>query len=90
MVITASDLRRAERHLSGVDQDWAGLVRQVGLPVDDFGVRDGCRRLKGLEALPTPREIAALGSAWAPWRSVASWYLWRLPRSAPAAGQASG
>ena len=40
------------------------------LPVDDFGVRDGYRLLHGLEALPRPRELAAIGEAWA--RSAAS------------------
>ena len=47
------------------------------LPVDDFGVREGYRKLYGLEAQPKPRELAAIGEMWSPWRSVASWYLWR-------------
>ncbi|MCC6718129.1 MAG: DNA-3-methyladenine glycosylase 2 family protein [Acetobacteraceae bacterium] len=47
------------------------------LPVDDFGVREGYRRLHGLDAQPKPRELAAIGEMWSPWRSVASWYLWR-------------
>ncbi len=47
------------------------------LPVDDFGVREGYRVLHGLEAQPKPRELAAIGEMWAPYRSVASWYLWR-------------
>ena len=58
------------------------LGRPDVLPVDDFGVRDGYRRLKQLEAVPSAREIAETGLPWAPWRSVASWYLWRLPRTA--------
>ena len=47
------------------------------LPVDDFGVRDGYRHLHGLDALPKPRDLAAIGEMWAPYRSVAAWYLWR-------------
>ena len=47
------------------------------LPVDDFGVREGYRVLHGLDAQPKPRELAAIGEMWAPYRSVASWYLWR-------------
>lgn len=47
------------------------------LPVDDFGVREGYRVLHGLETQPKPRELAAIGEMWAPYRSVASWYLWR-------------
>jgi len=47
------------------------------LPVDDFGVREGWRRIKGLGAQPRPKELAAIGQAWSPWRSTAAWYLWR-------------
>ena len=47
------------------------------LPVDDFGVREGYRVLNGLDAQPKPRELAAIGEMWAPYRSVAAWYLWR-------------
>jgi DNA-3-methyladenine glycosylase II len=53
------------------------LGRPDVLPVDDFGVREGYRILYGLEAQPKPRELATIGEAWAPWRSVAAWYLWR-------------
>ena len=47
------------------------------LPVDDFGVREGYRKLHTLETQPKPKELAAIGEMWSPWRSVASWYLWR-------------
>ncbi len=53
------------------------LGRPDVLPVDDFGVREGYRLLTKAEAQPRPRELAAIGAAWAPWRSVAAWYLWR-------------
>ncbi len=56
------------------------LDRSDVLPVDDFGVRDGYRRLRSLDALPTPRQMGQLGEPWRPWRSAASWYLWRVPR----------
>lgn len=56
-----------------------GLGRPDVLPADDFGVRNGYRRLKGLERLPTPRQLAQAGQAWQPWRSVAAWYLWQVP-----------
>lgn len=49
------------------------------LPVDDFGVREGYRRLKRLERQPTPGALAALGRSWSPQRSAAAWYLWRVP-----------
>ena len=53
------------------------LGRMDILPIDDFGVREGYRRLHELDAQPKPKELGKLGEIWAPWRSVASWYLWR-------------
>ena len=53
------------------------LGRPDVLPVDDFGVREGWRLIKGLAVQPRPRELAAVGAAWSPWRSTAAWYLWR-------------
>jgi len=53
------------------------LARADVLPVDDFGVREGYRRLKGLEKAPSPAQMRTLGAAWSPCRTVAAWYLWR-------------
>ena len=53
------------------------LGRPDVLPVDDFGVREGWRRIKQLAVQPRPKELAVIGKAWAPWRSTAAWYLWR-------------
>jgi DNA-3-methyladenine glycosylase II len=53
------------------------LGRPDVLPVDDFGVREGYRRLHGLDERPKPRDLAAIGEMWAPFRSYAAWYLWR-------------
>lgn len=55
------------------------LERSDILPVDDFAVRHGYARLKGLEKAPTPRQMREIGEAWRPYRTVAAWYLWRLP-----------
>lgn len=55
------------------------LERSDILPVDDFGVREGYGRLKGMEKAPTPRQMRDIGEAWSPYRTVAAWYLWRLP-----------
>ncbi|MDT9644860.1 DNA-3-methyladenine glycosylase family protein, partial [Pseudomonas sp. JV245A] len=55
------------------------LEREDILPVDDFGVREGYRRLKGLEQPPSPRQLRQIGQAWSPWRTTAAWYLWRVP-----------
>jgi DNA-3-methyladenine glycosylase II len=56
------------------------LKRMDILPADDFAVCEGYKRLKKLEAAPKRKEIAAIGSAWSPHRTVASWYLWRVPK----------
>jgi DNA-3-methyladenine glycosylase II len=53
------------------------LGRPDILPVDDFGVREGYRILAGLEAQPKPKALAEIGLAWAPHRSLATWYLYR-------------
>lgn len=54
------------------------LGRPDVYPVTDLGIRKGVARLHALDALPTPREMPEYGAAWRPYRSVASWYLWRL------------
>ena len=59
------------------------LGRPDVLPVDDFGVRKGFMLLHGRDAMPTPKELKAHGEIWAPWRSVASWYLWRATEILP-------
>ncbi|CAJ0698236.1 DNA-3-methyladenine glycosylase family protein [Ralstonia sp. 22086] len=55
------------------------LERSDILPADDFGVRDGYRRLKRLDTTPTRKQMETLGLAWSPYRTVAAWYLWRVP-----------
>lgn len=52
------------------------------LPLSDYGVRAGAQLVHGLDAMPTPAELAALGEAWRPYRSLASLYLWRAVDSA--------
>jgi DNA-3-methyladenine glycosylase II len=53
------------------------LGRPDVLPVDDFGVRKGFMLMQGHDAMPTPKALKQHGEIWAPWRTVASWYLWR-------------
>jgi DNA-3-methyladenine glycosylase II len=57
------------------------LIFQLGrldvLPVDDFGVRNGFRIAYGRRAMPTPKQVLRYGQRWRPYRTVASWYLWR-------------
>jgi 3-methyladenine DNA glycosylase/8-oxoguanine DNA glycosylase len=56
------------------------LGRPDVLPVGDYGVRKGFAltfRTRPAGALPTPGDVAKRGERWRPYRSVASWYLWR-------------
>jgi DNA-3-methyladenine glycosylase II len=53
------------------------LKRPDVLPVGDYGVRSAMKRLYGLADLPKPAEMETIAGPWQPWRSVASWYLWR-------------
>lgn len=55
------------------------LERMDILPADDFGVREGYRALKFLLKRPKPKALREIGKAWAPHRTVAAWYLWRMP-----------
>lgn len=53
------------------------LGRPDVLPVADYGLRKGFMRAFGTRDLPKPGQVAARGERWRPYRSVASWYLWR-------------
>jgi DNA-3-methyladenine glycosylase II len=71
------------------------------LPVTDYGVRKGFAltfqrvpKTRPIEAadLPAPDIVFKRGQRWAPFRSVASWYLWRacdLNKSTPPAGRSA-
>lgn len=54
------------------------LGRPDVLPVDDLGVRQGAMLLDGLTAMPSPKALAQRGEVWAPFRTLASFYLWRI------------
>ena len=56
------------------------LERMDVLPADDFGITDGYRRLKELEVAPKRKQMAEIGMEWSPYRTIASWYLWRVPK----------
>ncbi|BFU94763.1 MAG: DNA-3-methyladenine glycosylase [Nitrospira sp.] len=57
------------------------LIFQLGrpdvLPVDDFGLRNGFRVAYGRRSMPTSKEMLRYGQRWKPYRTAASWYLWR-------------
>ncbi|MBA2564454.1 MAG: DNA-3-methyladenine glycosylase 2 family protein [Gemmatimonadetes bacterium] len=61
-----------------------GLGRPDVLPATDLGIRKGFALTFRTRRLPAPARVLAHGARWRPYRSVASWYLWRaleLPSS---------
>jgi DNA-3-methyladenine glycosylase II len=63
------------------------LGRPDVLPELDLGIQRAIELAYGLGRLATPTEVLAIGAPWAPWRTVASWYLWRSLENG--AGQSS-
>lgn len=59
------------------------LGRPDVLPVTDYGVRKGFARTFRKRKLPTPAQLERYGRRWAPYRSVAAWYLWRACEEKP-------
>ncbi|MEY4550030.1 MAG: hypothetical protein RL685_6225 [Pseudomonadota bacterium] len=53
------------------------LGRPDVLPVDDFGVRKGFGAIFGDGELADRKELTRHAERWRPYRSMASWYLWR-------------
>jgi DNA-3-methyladenine glycosylase II len=61
------------------------LGRPDVLPVDDLGIRKGAQRVDKRAEMQTPRALAERGERWGPYRSYASFYLWRIADFSPAA-----
>jgi 3-methyladenine DNA glycosylase/8-oxoguanine DNA glycosylase len=53
------------------------LGRPDVLPADDYGIRKGFAVAFKKRALPVPKDVEKRGARWKPYRTVASWYLWR-------------
>jgi DNA-3-methyladenine glycosylase II len=53
------------------------LGRPDVLPIDDYSLRKAYAKAFGKRKLPTPDALAKHGERWRPYRTVASWYLWR-------------
>ena len=77
------DIVDALTHVRGIGR-WTVemlLIFRLGrpdvLPVADYGVRKGFARAFKKRKLPTPKELAVYGEKWRPYRTMASWYLWR-------------
>ena len=54
-----------------------GLGRPDVLPTSDLGIRKGFQRVYAMRRLPAEVTILRQGARWAPYRTVACWYLWR-------------
>jgi DNA-3-methyladenine glycosylase II len=53
------------------------LGRPDVLPIHDLGVQKGWSVAYGKKHKPSPKELLAFGERWRPYRTVASWYMWR-------------
>jgi DNA-3-methyladenine glycosylase II len=62
------------------------LGRPDVLPIHDLGVKKGWSITYGKRHMPTPKQLLAFGERWRPYRTVASWYMWRACHRAGHAG----
>ncbi len=53
------------------------LGRPDVLPELDYGIQKAIKVHWRRRKLPTPKQVAKIGARWAPYRTIASWYLWR-------------
>jgi DNA-3-methyladenine glycosylase II len=62
------------------------LGRLDVFPIGDYGLRAGVQRHYELDDMPTKAQLDTIGDSWRPFRSVATWYIWRgfgpVPQSA--------
>jgi DNA-3-methyladenine glycosylase II len=70
-------------HVKGIGR-WTAemfLIFSLGrldvLPVHDLGLRKGVQIAFSLPELPKPNQVEELGERWKPYRSIATWYLWK-------------
>jgi 3-methyladenine DNA glycosylase/8-oxoguanine DNA glycosylase len=81
--LTDDDVIDALTHVRGIGR-WTAemfLMFRLGrldvLPVDDYGIRKAMQRAYRKRALPKAEWMRRTASPWRPYRTVASWYLWR-------------
>ena len=60
------------------------LGRPDILPSDDYSLRKAYATAFRKSVLPSPKELEKIGRKWRPYRTVASWYLWRVLDQPPA------
>ncbi|MBU1755223.1 DNA-3-methyladenine glycosylase [Patescibacteria group bacterium] len=54
------------------------LYRPDVLPTGDLAIQKGFQKVFGLKSLPDAKTMQKLAQNWKPYRTVASWYLWRV------------
>jgi DNA-3-methyladenine glycosylase II len=59
------------------------LHRPDVFPIGDLGIVNAVMKAYRLRKKPTPERLRRLGENWKPYRSIASWYLWRSLGNAP-------
>jgi methylated-DNA-[protein]-cysteine S-methyltransferase len=66
------------------------LGRPDVLPVDDYGIRKGFAVAFGKRTMPEREDVARRGLRWKPYRTLASWYLWRAAELGRRPGTVNG
>jgi len=92
--MTDEEVIIALTHVKGIGR-WSAemflifrLQRPDVLPLGDLGILNAIQKAYRLRKKPTAARMAKLGDTWRPYRSVASWYLWRsLEPPAPGKSQ---
>jgi DNA-3-methyladenine glycosylase II len=59
------------------------LGRPDVLPDLDLGVQKGIQRAYRMRRLPKPERVLEIGAKWRPYRTIGSWYMWRILELAP-------
>ncbi len=59
------------------------LGRMDVLPVGDFGLKAGVKKIYELPEMPTAAKLEEIAEPWQPYRSVATWYVWRTLGAVP-------
>lgn len=54
------------------------LGRPDVLPELDLGIQKGIQKAYRMRKLPTPQQVLKRGAKWAPYRTIGSWYMWRI------------
>ncbi|MMZ57551.1 DNA-3-methyladenine glycosylase [compost metagenome] len=85
-LLDAGDYKKAEKMLTKIRGigPWTAnyvLMRCLRIPsafpIDDVGLHNAIKYLRGMENKPTKEEILQLSATWTNWESYATFYLWR-------------